>query len=227
MGAAAAFLYFAANAARHMVARQQLGRPASRLVALRVTPAFLLVVRRLAAVVGGDIVEHKAASLIIPENASFAANAFRHQDAAHAGRPNHARGMELDELHVDQGRSRPVGERVTVAGAFPTVAGDGIGSSQAAGRQHDGLGLKDLEAPAFALITEGAHHAAIVLQQGNHGAFGMKRNALVDAVVLQGANHFEAGAVAHVRQTRIAMPAKVALENAAIGRAVEQGPPGF
>ncbi len=50
---------------------------------------------------------------------------------------------------------------------------------------------------------------------------------LVDAVVLQRADHFQAGAVADVGEARIAMAAEVALEDAAVGGAVEDGAPGF
>ena len=60
--AAAALLDLADDAARDVVAGEQLGRPARVLVALRVAPAFFLVVRGLAAVVLGDVVEHEAAA---------------------------------------------------------------------------------------------------------------------------------------------------------------------
>ena len=49
----------------------------------------------------------------------------------------------------------------------------------------------------------------------------------MDAVVLQRADHLQAGAVADVRQARIAMPAEVALQDAAVGRAVEDRAPGL
>ena len=61
--AAAALLDLAVDAARDVVARQQLGRPARRLVALGVAPALFLVVGRLVAVRLGDVVEHEAAAL--------------------------------------------------------------------------------------------------------------------------------------------------------------------
>ncbi len=49
----------------------------------------------------------------------------------------------------------------------------------------------------------------------------------MDAVVLQGADHFQAGAVADVRQARIAMAAEIALQDAAVLGAVEDRAPGF
>ena len=52
-------------------------------------------------------------------------------------------------------------------------------------------------------------------------------HALVNAVILQRADHFEAGAIADVRQARIAVAAEVALQNAPVVGAVEQRAPGL
>ena len=49
----------------------------------------------------------------------------------------------------------------------------------------------------------------------------------VDAVILQGADHFEARAVARMREPRIAVAAEVALQNFAVFGAIEDGAPGF
>ena len=49
----------------------------------------------------------------------------------------------------------------------------------------------------------------------------------MDAVILQRADHFETGAVADVRQPRIAVSAEVALENPAVVGAIEQRAPCF
>ncbi len=48
---------------------------------------------------------------------------------------------------------------------------------------------------------------------------------LVDGVLLQGADHLQAGAVAHVGEARVAMAAEVPLENESLLGAVEQGAP--
>ena len=50
-------------------------------------------------------------------------------------------------------------------------------------------------------------------------------DALVDAVILERADHLEAGAVADVREARVAMAAEVALQDAAVLRAVEERAP--
>ena len=52
-------------------------------------------------------------------------------------------------------------------------------------------------------------------------------DALIDHVVLQGADHLQAGAIADVGQARIAVPSEVALKYAAVGSAIEQGAPGL
>jgi hypothetical protein len=49
----------------------------------------------------------------------------------------------------------------------------------------------------------------------------------VDAVVLQGADHLQAGAVADVGEARIAMAAEIALRNLAFLGAIEDRAPGF
>ena len=135
--AAAAGLHLAHDAARDVVAGEQLGRTPRVLVALRVAPALFLVVGGLGPVRLGDVVEHEAAPFLVQEDAPFAAHAFGDEDALHAGRPDHAGRMELDELHVHQLGAGVVGQRVAVAGAFPAVAGDLVRAPGAAGREHD------------------------------------------------------------------------------------------
>ena len=113
----------------------------------------------------GDVVEHEAAPFLVQEDAAFAAHAFGDEDALHARRPDHAGRMELDELHVHQLGAGVVGERVAVAGAFPAVAGDLVGAPDAAGREHDRLGVEHLEAAALALVADDAGDAPVVVEQ--------------------------------------------------------------
>ena len=158
--AAAAGLHLAHDAAGDVIARQQLGRTARVLVALRVAPALFLVVGGLGLVGLGNVVEHEAAALLVLQDAAFAAHAFRDENALDAGRPDHAGRMELDELHVDQLGAGVIRERVAVAGAFPAVAGDLVGASDPAGREHDRRGVEDLEPPALPLVADDARRAA-------------------------------------------------------------------
>ena len=161
------------------------------------------------------------------QDAAFAAHAFGDEDAAHARRPDHAGRVELHELHVDQVGAGVVGERVAVAGVLPAVARDLEGAADAAGGEHDRLGLEQREAAALAVVAERAGDAVAVLEQRDDGALHVHVDALVDAVVLQRADHLEAGAVADVREARIAVAAEVALEDRPSGVRSKTRAPGF
>ena len=150
---------------------------------------------------------------------------FRHENAANARRPDHAGRMELDELHIHQLGAGVVGERMAVARVFPTVARDLVRAADTAGRQDDGLGLEHLEAPALAVVAECADHAVAVLEQRDDRALHVHVDTLVDAVILQRADHLQAGAIADVGQARVPVAAEVALENAAVRRAIEHRAP--
>ena len=129
--------HLAHDAAGHVIAGQQLGRPPGVLVALGIAPALLFVVGGLAAIVLRDVVEHEATALTVAQYAAFTAHPLRHQNAAHARRPDHAGRMELHELHVLQRGAGMVGERLAVAGVFPAVARDRVRAADAARREDD------------------------------------------------------------------------------------------
>ena len=135
--------------------------------------------------------------------------------------------MKLDKLHIDQIRTRLVGQGMTIAGVLPAITGNLVGAPDAAGGQHESFGLEQTEPPALTIVTERAHHAVAIFQQSDHGAFHVDINAPVHAVVLQRANHFQAGAVADVRQTRIFVAAEIALKNSPVLGAVKERAPRF
>jgi hypothetical protein len=104
---------------RHLVTGEQLGRP---LVGVRVgvpAVALLLGLGVLAAEDVGHVVEHEALALGVLQHAAVSAHRLGDEDALDRGRPHHARRVELDELHVDEGRPRPQGQGVSVAGVLP------------------------------------------------------------------------------------------------------------
>ena len=178
---AAARLHLAVDAPRDVIARQQLGWPTGALVALGVAPALFGVGRGLRLVVVGNVVEHESAALAVLEDAALAAHAFRDEDALDAGRPHHPRGMELDELHVDQFGARPIGQRVAVGGAFPAVAGHLVGAAGAARRQDDGLCREDVEAAALAVVGDRPGCSAAVEQQLDDRVLHVHCDTEVDA----------------------------------------------
>src|SRR5450432_2670100 len=119
--------------------------------------------------------------------------------------------MKLHELHVHQRRAGVVGERVAVASIFPTVAGDFESAADAAGGQHNRFGAEQLVSPALAFIAESASYAVATFEQRDDGTLHMDIHALMDAVILQGADHLESGTVAHMGQARILVPSEIAL----------------
>src|SRR5262245_36534839 len=133
VGAASTFANLAHDAAGDVIASEQLGWSPSVLVALRVAPALFLIVGSLAAIILRNIVEHEATALVVEQDAAFAPYALGHEDAANARWPDHARRMELHELHVLQRSADLVRESMAVAGVLPTVARNGVGPADAAG----------------------------------------------------------------------------------------------
>ena len=100
-----------------------------------------------------------------------------------------------------------------------------IGAPDSAGSHHHRLRLPQMEVALFPVVSAGSRNAPRVQQQAEHGALHVDLHAAVNAVVLQGADHLQAGAIANVRQPRILMPAEVSLQNAAVLGAVEECAP--
>ena len=110
---------------------------------------------------------------------------------------------------------------MAITGVFPAVARDPIRLADAAGRQHDGLGVKDFEPATIPVERKSADHAVAILEQFDHGALHVVVNSLMYGVVLQRANHLQACAVPNVCEPRIGVATEVPLQDAPVGRAVE------
>src|SRR5262245_28703177 len=106
--------------------------------------------------------------------------------------------MKLHELHIHQIRTRVVGECVAVAGVFPTVTRDLIGPACTAGRKHDSFCFEQYESSTFPFVTECAHNAVSILEQTDEGAFHVHSDALMNTVILEGADHLQARPIADV-----------------------------
>src|SRR5213076_237729 len=104
------------------IARQELRRSARVLVALNVAPSLFFVVRRLTAIVLGNVVEHEASSFAIHEYSALAPHTFRHENPSHTRRPYHSCRMELHEFHVLKRGTSAIRERLPVARVLPAVA---------------------------------------------------------------------------------------------------------
>src|SRR5438445_1465330 len=175
----------------------------------------------------GVVSFHEALAHFIAQDAAFAADGFGDKNALDAGRPDHSGGMELDEFHVHKLGAGFVSEGHAVAGVLPGVRSDAPGFADAAGGDDDGLGFENDEASGLAPIGKGAGDAATVGEKARDGALHVDVNALLDAAVLQGSNHFEAGAVADVAKALEGVAAEGALENITGLRAVEERAPLF
>src|SRR5437868_1296624 len=197
---AAALTYFGVDGTRHNVA-------SGKLHLLRI------------------VLLHEALAILIAKNAALSADGFGNEDALHAGRPYHARGMELDELHVFEFSAGLVGERHAIRRVFPGVRGDLVHFSKTARGQDDGLSLKDSEPALFAPIAKRAGNSVALFEQTGDRALHVDVDAQTDAAILQRAYHLQAGAIADVTQTLVGVAAKSSLENLAIGGAVKKRAP--
>ena len=116
---------------------------------------------------------------------------------------------------------------MTVAGAIPTVARDLVGLADAAGRKNDGFRPKNPEPAALAIVAKCSANARSILQQGEDADFHVHIDSAMDSVILQSADHFQAGAIADVREARIFVAAEISLQNSTILGPVENRPPGL
>src|ERR1041385_9349581 len=107
---------------------------------------------------------------------------------------------------------------MSVAGVLPAVARNFVGAANSAGREHDSVRPKNQESAALAIVTECADDAITFLEQRQNRPFHVNIDPLMDAVVLQRPNHFQSGAIADMRETRITVAAEIALQNPAVFR---------
>ena len=231
-GRAAAFLDLGVDGARDVVARRQLRRPAMvGLAALRqgVHPGPRLLVRGgvLVAAVLRQVAPHEALAVGVAQDAALAAHGLGDEQAAHAGRMDHAGRVELHELHVDELGAGPPGQRVAVAGGLPGVGGDGEGAARAAGGEDDGPGREGHRDAVRAPVADGADDAGRAHGQPRDDGLLVDLDADGHAAVLQRPDELQAGAVADVGEARVGVAAEGPLQDAPVPRAVEDGAPGL
>jgi hypothetical protein len=193
---------------------------------------LLLGGRRLLRVELVDVREHEALAVLVAQRSPLAAHALRDQRAAHRRRPHHPGGVKLHELHVHELGAGEVRERLPVPRALPRVRVDLEGAADPAGGDDHRLALEDDELPRLAPVAEGPRHAVVPRgaharrgEEARHGALHVDGDPEVDPVLLERADHLEAGAVAHVREARVFVAAEVSLEDAAVLGAIEDRAP--
>src|SRR5207237_5957532 len=140
---------------------------------------------------------------------------------------NDSRGMNLDELHVDPFRPRLVGERMAVARIFPAVARDLVSASDSTSGKHDGFCAENFEPAALAFVAESADRALTIFQDRQDGVLHEHVNSLMNTMILERADHLQAGAVADVSEARIFVAAEMSLQDTAVFRPIEDRTPRF
>ncbi len=131
----------------------------------------------------------------------------------------------MHELHVDQLGAGIISERMAVARVFPRITGDLPRLADAARREHDGARLEQHEAAGLAEVSQRAGDLPADHKQADDRALHVHVDPGVHALVLEDADHLEAGAVADVGQAAVGVAAEGPLVDATIGRAIEQRAP--
>ena len=225
MRAPAPGLHLGVDRPGDLVSRQQIRRPA--VVPLVLVPPVGLFFR-----VGGfrteevgDVAEHEAVALAVLQRPAVAADAFGHEDAAHAGRPHHPGGMELRHLHVHEVGAGVERHRVSVAGVLPRIRGDLPRLPDATRGEDDRLRAEEDELAALPPVAERAGDPAVIGEKPIERALHEHIDASVHGVVLERTDHLEAGAVSDMREPRVPVTAEVALQDEPVIRTVEERSP--
>src|SRR5206468_11217112 len=106
--------------------------------------------------------------------------------------------IEFNELHVDRFCNALVCESVSGSSVFPTVTGDFVRAADPARGQHHCFGPKNFEAPAFALVSKSPNDTVSVFEERKNSVLHVHIDSLVNAMILWGADHLQAGAIPHM-----------------------------
>ena len=107
-----------------------------------------------------------------------------------------------------------ISQRHAVARVFPGIRRDRPSFADAASGDHHGLRLENARSALVrANIRRRPRNAIAILQQPRDGALHVHIEAHLHAAILQRANHFQAGAIAHVAEPLVGVPAKRALQD--------------
>ncbi len=169
----------------------------------------------------GVDLEHEALAVAVRQVTTLAPDGLGDQDAPDSRRPDHAGGMELDHLRVEDLGPGVEAHGDAVAGALPGIRRDFVETAPAAGRNDDGLGSEGDEGAVDPVVAEGADDPVAVLEQLGQRYLHVHLDAELDEVVLETADHFQAGAITDVAKPAVRMGAKGPLQHAAVGGPVE------
>src|SRR5258708_35635212 len=97
--------------------------------------------------------------------------------------------------------------------------------ANAAGSHDNRFRSKHHESPLLAPVTECSSDAIAIFQQAGDSAFHVDVDPQLHAAVLQGADHFQAGTVAHVTQPAEGVTTEGALQDLSIFGAIKKRSP--
>ncbi len=133
--------------------------------------------------------------------------------------------MKLHELHIHQVSPGAVGERHPVAGVLPRIGSNLPRFANAAGGHDNRLGSKHHESPLLAPVSKRPGDAVSIFQQAGDRAFHVNVDSQLHAAVLQGADHFQPGAVPYVTQPAEGVTAKGALQDLPVLSTIKERSP--
>ncbi len=174
---------------------------------------------------------HEPLAFTVEQPTTLTAHGFGDQDA----QPGQPGRVELVKLHVLQRKSLAEDDPDAVAGQGVRVGGRLVHPARPAGRDHDGLGVEDVDLAGGQLVGDhpGGHRTARGL--GEHQVQRVELveelDVVLDAVLVQRLQDHVAGAVGGVAGSAYrglavvaGVPAEAALVDAALGGAVERHP---
>src|SRR5690242_6621536 len=98
---------------------------------------------------------------------------------------------------------------MSVASILPAVTRNFVSAADPPRDEYDCFRPENFEATALPFVTKGADRAIPIFQDRQDGVLHVHVDAAVHAVILQGANHFQTGAISNVREPRISVAAEI------------------
>ena len=129
--------------------------------------------------------------------------------------------MELYKFHIHKFSPRIISQRMSVTGIFPAIAGDLESSSNSPSGKNHRLCAEDHKPASLSCITESTGYIIAILKQRDNRAFHMHLYPLVDAMVLQSADHFKARAITNMCEPGIFMTTKIPLKYLSVFSAIK------
>ena len=163
-----------------------------------------------------------AVAVLVEEPATLGARGLGDEDAG----KGQTRGVVLDELHVLEGRARPIGQGHAVAVLDVGVGSEGEDLAAAARADDDGPGGDGQDLPRGQLDGHHPLAAALVHEELRDETLVVAADGLVlEAGLEEGVEHVEAGLVGGEPRPHLLHPAEGPHGDAAVGLAAPRAAP--